>query len=106
MFPQLSDPKVNRLGRERWLNVGTFWEHSTLIRNWGVPNAITLNCRGRGFTFLNWDHLFWAVRGRLSLSQLRLVAVACSIERNPYGHPELFVLMARHSKFSAASRSL
>jgi len=82
-------------GSHRWITIGTYWERTVLVGNWGVPHAIELNCNGRGYTFLEWDHLFWALRQRLNLSALQLSAVASSVEKNIYGQPSLLALVFR-----------
>lgn len=84
--------------RTRWVTVGSVWHHSVMFQNWGVPNAIELNWLGRPHTFLEWDHLFWAVRRRIELNGLQLVAVASSVQKNLYGQPSLLALVARGSK--------
>src|SRR4051812_19705924 len=82
-------------GSHRWVTIGPVWHHSVMYQNWGIPNAIELNWRGRPHTFLEWDHLFWAVRRRIELNGLQLVAVASSVEKNLYGQPSLLALVRR-----------
>jgi hypothetical protein len=68
-----------------------------MVQNWGIPNAIELNWWGCRVTFLEWDHLFWAIRQRVELKGLQLVAVASSVKKNLYGQPSLLALVARDS---------
>ena len=87
-------------GSFRWLTIGTVkLDHYVTMANCGFPRGLRLNWVHRAdwcqpWQFLNWEDLQGAVRRRLNLAGLELVAMASRVQRR-YGEIVLRVLVVR-----------
>ena len=95
-------------GVKRWVCIGVvkadwFFKEG----GWGCPGGWLITWRGRQdwcqpWQFLKWDELVWAVRRRLEIAKLKLVALAGAKGGTPYaevergdGEGELWCLVER-----------
>lgn len=87
--------------RTRWIIIGTVRTRYVVAQGWGSPNGVEIGWRGhvswcQPYTFLCWDDLFWAVRRRVELAGLGLVAVASDVKLDCTGHVVLRALVRRN----------
>lgn len=86
-------------GQVRWITIGTVSQRYIFDRGRG-GKGLEIDWRGRcdwcqPFSFFRWDDLFWAVRRRLELAGLGMVAIASSTKRD-CGQVILLALVCRH----------
>jgi hypothetical protein len=91
------------MSAKKWITIGSVKSgHSFMWRNWGVPCGLLMHWRGnthrfQPMQFLDWPELVAAVRIRLALARLELVALASvvSADRLVRGAVELIALVMR-----------
>jgi hypothetical protein len=94
---------MNAVRKDRWITIGTVRERFVIFCGWGSPNGWEIGWRGRvswcqPYNFLSWNDLAWAVRRRVELAGLKLVALASAVEKDCTGRTVLRALVRRNPR--------
>jgi fatty acid desaturase len=90
----------------KWIQIGSVkGDHSFMCLNWGVAFGLQMRWRGgikrfQSFDFFGWPDLLAAIRVRLAIARLELVAIASAVNasRLVRGVVDLVVLVMRRKR--------
>ena len=86
--------------KDRWITLGTVRSKYVRIRNWGVPNGLQMDWKGRvawcqPTEFLNWSHLIEILRNRFNCSHLQMVGLASRVPRGMHSTEATLICLVR-----------